>query len=338
MQESPFSTPLAELGEEAEASVPALWQPYLVVAAMFLVGMGAMLLDTLRRWSEGAPIMRLLSDAPDLLGPWLSSLVASAAVVVLFMQAQRERHRIRKFMPLVTLAVVFAVLQALAMELYRAFLLGKIQGIARLLNELSDFSMFVIPAVLIVGTLAHLLLCLVPLWILLAAIRSRCARQHLTEPLPIPRVHVALGVALGFSALAAKPLSGVVRVFLLNKVGQWALAVEMLSWLVPATVVLACVYLKLPPWLPRYSTGRILLAAVSTFFGWVCITAMFGLLGYVFFHEAVMRLKASSGLPLVASIAILGPLLLLVHWACIGALWLTRRTMSEPLPAQSSPR
>ncbi|WP_343575771.1 hypothetical protein [Pseudomonas sp.] len=334
MQESPFIAPRAERAAETGASVPALRQPYLVAAALFLLGAGAVLADLLRQWLGGAPIGQLLHAVPGLLGPWLSSLAVSAALVVLFMQAQRERHAIRRFRPLAIIVMVFFVLQIAAEQLYSKVLVQPIQEFAFWLGDLSDQSFIVIPIALLGGALVQLGLYLICLWVVLAATRSRAERQ-LSEVLPsIRRMHVAVGVALAFAGFTAKLLSGLVRLFVLNRMGYWGTALEVLAWMIPSALVLLCIYTRLAGWLPCYSAGRVLLAGVTIGLGWLLCTVLLGVLGYVLFHEALTRAQTSAGLPLMASIAILGPLLLLACWARLGGRWLPKR-QSQP---QSSPR
>ncbi|MFV3305263.1 hypothetical protein ACNFBT_08270 [Pseudomonas sp. NY15181] len=334
MQESPFITPRAEPAKETRARIPALWQPYVAVAALFLLGIGARLLETLWQWSSGAPSERLLQALPGQLGTWLSSLAVSGALVVLFMQAQRERHGILRFRPFAVIVVVFFALQMAAEQLYSKVLVQPIQEFAFWLGDLSDQSFVVIPIALLGGALVQLVLYLICLWMVLAATRSRCERQPTEAPPPIRRMHVALGVALAFAGFTAKLLSGLVRLFVLNRMGYWGTALEALAWLLPAALVLLCIYTRLPDWLPRYSAGRVLLAGVAIGLGWLLCTALIGVLGYVLFHEALMRAQTSIGLPLVVTISILGPLLLLAGWARLGTRWLPGRKGRS----QSSPR
>ncbi|MCJ1886327.1 hypothetical protein LNN38_15830 [Pseudomonas sp. LA21] len=330
MQESPFIPPRAGLRAETEYPVPALWQPYLAVAVLFLLGIGAQVLGRLWQWHSGVPVERLLQTLPGQLGAWLSSLAVSGALVVLFMQAQRERHGILRFRPLAVIAVAFFALQMVADQLYSKILVQPIQEFAFWLGDLSDQSFLVIPVALIGGVLVQLALYLICLWMVLAATRSRSERQTSEALPPIRRMHVALGVALAFAGLTAKLLSGLVRLFVLNRMGYWGTALEVLAWMLPAALVLLCVYARLPNRLQRYGAGRVLLAGLTVGLGWLLCTALFGALGYVLFHDALMRMQTSAGLPLVASISILGPLLLLAGSTCLGARWLPGR--------QSSPR
>lgn len=325
MQESPFITPRAGLAAETGAPVPALWQPYLMAAVLFLLGAGTMLADTLGQWFVGVPIGRLLQALPGQIGPGLSSLAVSGALVVLLMQAQRERHGILRFRPLAIIVMVFFVLQIAAEQLYSKVLVQPIQEFAFWLGDLGDQSFIVIPIALLGGALVQLGLYLVCLWVVLAATRSRAERQPSAALPPIRRMHVAVGVALVFAGFTAKLLSGLVRLFVLNRMGYWGTALEVLAWMIPAALVLLCIYTRLPGWLPRYSAGRVLLAGMTIGLGWLLCTALLGVLGYVLFHEALMRAQTSTGLPLMASIAILGPLLLLACWARLGGRWLPKR-------------
>jgi len=330
VQESPFITPRAELESDTDASVPALRQPYGVVAALFLLGIGATVVDMLWQWYGGVPSGRLLQALPGQLGVGLSSLAVSGALVVLFMQAQRERRGILRFRPLAIIVVVFFALQMASEQIYSKVLVQLIQEFAFWLGDISDQSFLVIPVALLGGALMQLALCLICLWIVLAVTRSRCERQSL-EALPsIRRMHVALGVALAFAGFTAKLLSGLVRLFVLNKAGYWGLALEVLAWALPSGLVLLCVCVRLPDRLPRYAAGRVLLAGVTIGLGWLLCTALFGLLGYVLLHEALMRGQLSTGLPLIASISILGALLLLAGCAHLGTRWLPRRSQSSP--------
>ncbi|WP_207884948.1 hypothetical protein [Pseudomonas sp. 30_B] len=326
MQDSPFNTPRAE--QHAEAA--ALWQPYVAVAALFLLGIGARLLEVLWQWHSGVPVERLWQTLPGQLGAWLSSLAVSGALVVLFMQAQRERHGILRFRPLAVIAVAFFALQMVAEQFYSKVLVAPIQEFAFWLGDLSNQSFVVIPIALLGGALVQLVLSLICLWMVLAVTRSRSERQTSEALPPIRRMHAALGVALAFAGLTAKLLSGLVRLFVLNRMGYWGTALEVLAWTLPAALVLLCVYTRLPNWLPRYSAGRVLLSGVTAGLGWLLCTALLGVLGYVLFHDALMRMQTSAGLPLIASISILGPLLLLAGSTCLGARWLPGR--------QSSPR
>lgn len=326
MQDSPFNTPRAEPHAEAAA----LWQPYVAVAALFLLGIGARLLEVLWQWHSGVPVERLLQALPGQLGAWLSSLAVSGALVVLFMQAQRERHGILRFHPLTIIVVAFFALQMAAEQFYSKVLVAPIQEFAFWLGDLSNQSFVVIPIALLGGALVQLVLSLICLWMVLAASRSRCERQPVEAPKPIRRMHVALGVALAFAGLTAKLLSGLVRLFVLNRMGYWGTALEVLAWMLPSALVLLCVYTRLPNWLPRYSAGRVLLSGVTVGLGWMLCTALLGVLGYVVFHDALMRAQTTAGLPLVASISMLGTLLLLAGCARLGARWLPGR--------QSSPR
>ncbi|WP_152227672.1 hypothetical protein [Pseudomonas sp. SCB32] len=334
MPESPFISPQAEAGSETDASLPALWQPYAMVAALFLFGIGARVAETLWQWTSGVPHERLLQALPGQLGVGLSSLAVSGALVVLFMQAQRELHRLRRFRPFAIIVVVFFALQMAVEQLYSRVLVLPIQEFAFWLGDLSDQSFVVIPIALLGGALVQLVLYLICLWLVLAATRSRCERQP-TEALPsIRRMHVALGVALAFAGFTAKLLSGLARLFVLNRMGYWGTALEVLAWALPAALVLLCIYTRLPDRLPRYGAGRVLLAGVTIGLGWLLCTALLGVLGYALFHEALMRAQTSTGLPLLALISILGSLLLLAGWARLGTRWLPRSSGR----AQSSPR
>lgn len=325
VQDSPFNTPRAEPHAEAVA----LWQPYVAVAALFLLGIGGRLLGTLWQWSSGIPRERLLQALPGQLSAWLSSLAVSGALVVLFMQAQRERHGILRFRPLAVITVAFFALQMVAEQFYSKVLVAPIQEFAFWLGDLSNQSFVVIPIALLGGALVQLVLSLICLWMVLAVSRSRCERQPTATP-PIRRIHVAAGVALAFAGSTAKLLSGLVRLFVLNRMGYWGTALEVVAWMTPAALVLLCIYMRLPGWLPRYSAGRVLLAGVTIGLGWLLCTALLGGLGYLLFHEALMR----AGLLLMVSISVLGPLLLLACWARLGGRWLPKR-QSQP---QSSPR
>lgn len=327
--DNPFITPRVERRAETNSSIPALWQPYLAVAVLFLLGIGAQVLGTLWQWHSGVPVERLLQTLPGQLGARLSSLAVSGALVVLFMQAQRERHGILRFRPFAIIVLVFFALQMAAEQLYSKVLVHPIQEFAFWLGDLSDQSFGVIPIALLGGALVQLVLCLICLWMVLAATRSRCERQPTAAP-PIRRMHVALGVVLAFGGFTAKLLSGLVRLFVLNRMGYWGTTLEVLAWALPSALVLLCACMQLPDWLPRYSAGRVLLSGLTIGLGWMLCTAMLGVLGYVLFHEALMRAQTSTGLPLVASISILGPLLLLAGWVHLGTRWLPRRGHSSP--------
>lgn len=334
MPESPFITPQAELGAQTETSAPALWQPYAVVAALFLLGLTELLADTFRHWYGGLPIGQLLGALPGLLGPWLSSLLPGCALVVLFMHAQRERHGILSFRPIAVIVIVFLLIRGVAMAWLDSTLVSWAQEFALWLGDTANLMGLVTPLAILGGVAVHATMCLLPLWLVLLATRSRCVRQPWAAALPIDRRHVAIGVALGFAGVTAKLLSGLVRLFLLNKAGTWGFALEILAWAIPSGLVLFLVWRELPATVPRFAARRVLLAALTIGLGWLACVSLVGLLGYGVVYPPLMRAQALSGLPLVALVSVLAALLLLASWASLGARWLPGRKGR----AQSSPR
>jgi hypothetical protein len=334
LQQNPYIVPRAGLAEDSSSDTPALRQPYLLALALFVAGISALLASSLLQGFAGVPFGQVLRAVPGLLGPWLTSLLISSAVAVLFMQAQRERHAIREFRPFALIVVVFLLLSGAAVEWLAGLLRDSGREFALWLADVANLMGLLSPLAFLTSAAVQAGICLIPLWLVLLLTRSHCVRQPSQAMLPIARLHVAFGVALGFAAITGKLLSGLARLFLASKVGAWGLAVEIAAWAVPFALVLVGVLRQLPPQVPRYAAGRVVLAALTISLGWSFSVVLVELVGYVLLQEPLWRLQAASGLPVLPLLAILVALLLLASWTFTGARWLPERKRR----AQSSPR
>ncbi|PJI46249.1 MAG: hypothetical protein CTR55_25575 [Pseudomonas sp.] len=330
--DNPFTTPHAELIEAASRTPPSFGQPYYFMAAMLFSGIATLSISFLLNLSAGTIRRGFLSSMPATLGYWLSSVLIACAVVMLFMNIQRERHAIVRFRPIVALVVAFMVLRILSVRLLSGLGEAGIANFNAWMYKMGN-PMGVIISVLFLGALLHILLSLPAIWLTLRVARGRFERSTSAGTAAVPRFHVAMAVALCFAGTCSLLAAPLAPGLMPGESARWAPSVTVLVCLLLMSTVLQRTWQVLPPTLPHFPAGRIIWAALGIFLLSVPAAFLSGYVGYLALSDSLVQLRASTGNALTYLLPTLWSLL--VVWSVTGLV--CRRLLNQPL-AQSSPR
>ncbi|GLU36305.1 MULTISPECIES: hypothetical protein [Pseudomonas] len=333
-----FATPRASLQTIETPAVPAVYQPYLLVVALLTLGVCSLGASSLWSWHNGQTLAQLLRSTPFIASDWLGRLLFNAAIIVLFMQRERERLRIASFRPLAGIVLGFVALLTLCMWLLGELASPVLSDIQRWLVVQASLRFWLYFPFLIAGSMGVLvLMCLVPLWLALRLARPYCERLADARTVSLDSWHLALGVALGVGAILHVPVKLLVGVLIPDIVGRWAQPLGFGVCVLCCLVVLLAARSKLPPRVTNIPVGRVLCASMLILFTWLLYLFSAVIAGFLLlFSQSLAPVRASLGWPLLALFGAAVALLLL-WW---GAGSISRGYLAKRLEeaTQPSPR
>ena len=290
------ANPFATRAEPAPALQPASRQPLafaLTVGAATALSLLLGNLIALLKYPEYSAfsLENLLYQLPY----WCFSILLGAVVAALLSRGYLERHGsvLARPLPLLLGVGLALVLADMAYGFFHSWLFSSLHESIRdsaipllLVYELLGLPAFVIP-------------CLLPLWLgLHFATKTPQAADY------APRREAALLLALCVALLGLKAL--LLLHFLYPHAGGWMTLIYATP-LVYGTLVFACAWRALPPWLARVRPGQLALAALAIFLAWMLAQALIA---------GLLVLSAFSG-----NDALLEPPLVIVGVAVLALLW-----------------
>ncbi|WP_240201701.1 hypothetical protein [Pseudomonas sp. PDNC002] len=320
MSDNPFATPLASLTASSSAPASAGNQPFLFVAAMvaaaallFFGSNGVQWITDLGGFRE-----RLVQYLPAMIANWVGGLSLYAAAVLLLVHAQRERHGIAQFNPQAGLLAGFALLYLFGTLIVSTGVAFLSQSFYSWAFEQSARSFWIALHGQLSTLLTLVLGCLLPLWLVLRYARARWERLAPGQTLVLPSWHIALGVALCFTAVIYKLFSALSYGALYLYLGDGSLQSVFLltSCVLPFLIVMAAVHTRLPAQVSRFAAGRVLAAAVALVALWTVLVLLVALLVAFAAYSSL----SSSSLPvylLPPAVIVLALLWPLARW-CTG--------------------
>jgi len=330
-----FATPRASLKTIEDSAVPAIYQPYLVVVALLVMGGCSLGISSLWSWHNGQTLAQLLRSTPFIASDWLGRLLFNAAIIVLFMQCERQRLRIASFRPLAGIVLGFVALLTLCMGLLGELASPVLGDIQRWLVVQASLRFWLYFPFLIAGSMGVLaLICLVPLWLALRLARPYCERLADGRRVSLGSWHVALGVALGAGAILHVPVKLLAGILVPAIAGRWAQPLGFGACVLCCLVVLLAVRRKMPPCVTGIPVGRVLCASMLILFTWLLYLFAAAIAGFLLlFSQSLVQARTSLGWPLLALFGAAVALLLL--WWVAGSI--ARGYLAKRLEAATQP-
>ncbi|KJJ98851.1 hypothetical protein UB43_18840 [Pseudomonas sp. 21] len=332
MSDNPFATPQAPLTPSADAVAATGREPLLFVAAMIVAAAVVFFGSTAVQWilDLGSYRERLPQYLPSMLANWLGGLVAYAAAVLLLVHYQRERHGIASFKPLAGLLVGFGVAYLIATMIVSTAVSYLSVHFYQWAFEQDSRTLWMALYGQVNSLINLILGCLLPLWLVLRLARSRCEPMASGQAAALPSWHVALAVALCFTALIYKLFTvlGYAALYLYSGADGWQSLFMLSSCVLPFVIVMTAVRTHLPAQLSRFAAGRVLACALVLLALWmVAIVLASDLVAFAAYNSL-----NSSSLPLY----LLPPAILLLALLWPLARWCTGWFLAEQL-ARSAP-
>ncbi len=331
--DNPFAPPHAPLTAPAVEAPPAGREPLLFVAAMIVAAAVVFFGSNAVQWigDLGNYRERLPQYLPTMLANWLGGLVFYAAAVLLLVHYQRERHAVARFQPLAGLLAGFGVAYLIATMVVSTAVSYLSVSFYQWAFEQGSRTLWIVLYGQVNSLINLFLGCLLPLWLVLHLARSRSEPMAPGQAVALPSWHVALAVALCFSAVIYKLSAalGYGVLYLYSGADGWQSVLMLSSCVLPFAIVMLAVRTRLPPQLTRFAAGRVLACALVLLAIWVVVAVLFSIL--VAF--AAYGSLNSSRLPLY----LLPPAILLLALLWPLAYWCSGWFFAEQL-AQSSPK
>ncbi|OBY93472.1 hypothetical protein A6723_002935 [Pseudomonas sp. AU11447] len=331
--DNPFATPQAPLTAPLDAVAPVGREPLQFVAAMIVAAAVVFFGSNAVQWilNLGSYRERLPQYLPTMLANWLGGLVFYAAAVLLLVHYQRERHGIARFQPLAGLLVGFGVAYLIATMVVSTAVSYLSVSFYQWAFEQGSRTLW-IALYGQVNSLINLVLgCLLPLWLVLHLARSRCEPMAPGQAAALPSWHVALAVALCFTAVIYKLVTalGYGVLYLYSGADGWQSVFMLSSCVLPFVIVMTAVRTRLPARLSRFAAGRVLACALVLLALWMVAIV----LASVLVAFAAYSSLNSSNLPLY----LLPPAILLLALLWPLARWCTGWFFAEQMAA-AAPR
>lgn len=331
--DNPFATPHAPLTAPVAATTSVGREPLQFVAAMILAAAVVFFGSNAMQWlfDLGGFRERLLQYLPTVLANWLGGLILYSAAVLLLVHDQRERHGIARFRPLAGLLVGFGVTYLVATMIVSTAVSYLSVSFYQWAFEQGSRTLWMVLYGQVSSLLNLILGCLLPLWLVLHLARSRSAPMAPGLAVALPSWHVALAVALCFTAVIYKLFAALSygALYLYSGADGWQSVFMLSSCVLPFAIVMTAVRTRLPAQVSRFAAGRVLACALVLLALWlVAIVLVSTLVAFA----AYSSLNASS-LPLY----LLPPAILLLALLWPLARWCTGWFFAEQL-VQSSPR
>lgn len=331
--DNPFATPHAPLTAPTAAAPSASNQPWQFVAAMIVAAAVVFFGSNAVQWifDLGSFRERLPQYLPTMLGNWLGGLVFYAAAVLLLVHHLRERHGIARYQPLAGLLVGFGVAYLIATMVVSTAVSYLSVSFYQWAFEQDARTLWMVLYGQANSLISLVLGCLLPLWVVLSLARSRSRRLAPGETFVLPSWQVALGVALGFTALTYKLLAALSYgvLYLYSGADGWQAILVLSSCVLPFAIVMAAVHTRLPPQITRFAAGRVLACALVLLAMWVVAIALVSVL----IAFAAYSSLNSSSLPLY----LLPPAILLLALLWPLARWCTGWFFAEQLHERIRP-
>lgn len=331
--DNPFATPQAPLTPPIAALASVGREPLQFVAAMIVAATVVFFGSNAVQWilNLGSYRERLPQYLPTMLANWLGGLAFYAAAVLLLVHYQRERHGIARFQPLAGLLVGFGVAYLIATMVVSTAVSYLSVSFYQWAFEQGSRTLWMALYGQVNSLINLALGCLLPLWLVLHLARSRCEPMAPGQAVALPSWHVALAVALCFTAVIYKLFTalGYGALYLYSGADGWQSVFMLSSCVLPFVIVMTAVRTRLPARLSRFAAGRVLACALVLLALWVIAIV----LASVLVAFAAYSSLNSSSLPLY----LLPPAILLLALLWPLARWCTGWFFAEQM-AQSSPR